>query len=85
MPAYGIPTAISEDGKVAALLWEKNPDEAHLNNRSATLVAVGSKGKVERTPLVKVRATLVGCCRSTSYARWVLYYRCHVWAEFQGI
>ena len=37
-----VPAAISSTGTVSAYLWEPEPDEKHLNNRTATLSVVGS-------------------------------------------
>jgi hypothetical protein len=44
-PAYGVPSAISADGTHSAYLFERKPDEKHLNNRSGTLSLVGSQGE----------------------------------------
>ena len=39
-PSFGIPSAITNDGALSAYLIEPNPDEKHINNRSAALQLV---------------------------------------------
>ena len=40
-PALWVPSAISGDGAVSALLVEPRPDASHLNNRSGELLVFG--------------------------------------------
>ena len=48
-PSMETPVDISNDGKLSAFLYEPNPDEAHLNNRTGTLQLVDDSGKVTFT------------------------------------
>ena len=43
-PPFGLAAAITSDGALSALLFEPEPDEAHLNNRSAVLSLVNASG-----------------------------------------
>ena len=45
-PSMMIPTAISNDGSVSVFCVEPNPDTAHLNNRTASLLVMNKKGGV---------------------------------------